>query len=240
MHSLVLLPGLACDAGLWQGQLAPLASRHQVHVSDVHTREDSIEAMARTLLAEHPGQPVLAGCSMGGMVALAAAALAPQRVRALALFCTTARPDTAEQIRLRSDAIKLFEQGRLDDVLRPNIGLAFHPRRAADPALTAAYLEMIHRAGAAQLVRQNRAVMARPDLRPTLAFIRCPVLLVSGGADQLLAPESAPEISRGVGAPQLVRHEHWADCGHLPTLEEPDRVAALLLDWLAAVGTAMP
>ena len=50
MHSIVLLPGLACDAGLWHTQLPALATRHRVHLSDVHAREDTLPAMADQLL----------------------------------------------------------------------------------------------------------------------------------------------------------------------------------------------
>ena len=69
----VLLPGLACDAELWRAQQAALAARYAPCVSDVHTRADSIAGMAVTLLADHPGELVLIGASMGGRVALEAA-----------------------------------------------------------------------------------------------------------------------------------------------------------------------
>ena len=90
----VLLPGLACDAGMWQAQQVALGARFAPCVSDVHTRADSIAGMAMTLLADHPGELVLIGASMGGRVALEAARLAPHRVRGLALLGSTARADT--------------------------------------------------------------------------------------------------------------------------------------------------
>jgi hypothetical protein len=54
----------------------------------------------------------------------------------------------------------------MDEVLRANVLFAFHPAHAADAALVDGYLELVRRAGAGALIRQNRAVMARPDLRP--------------------------------------------------------------------------
>src|SRR5262245_29266499 len=95
--TLVLLPGLACDASLWRDQLPALrASGRTVHVSDVHQQHASLPEMARALLAEHTGPLVLIGSSMGGMLALHAHRESPQRVAAMALLSSSARADTPE------------------------------------------------------------------------------------------------------------------------------------------------
>lgn len=67
MTRLVLLPGLAADAAMWQAQLDALPARWDGVVTDVHMRHGSIAAMAQALLAEHAGPLVLCGASMGGM-----------------------------------------------------------------------------------------------------------------------------------------------------------------------------
>lgn len=229
MTPVILLPGLACDDGLWTHQRAALAARGPVQVSRVHAQHDGLEAMADALLAEHPGPLHLVGASMGGMLALHAALRAPQRVASLALLGTTARADTPELIRLRSEACAWFEQGRVDEVLRANVAFAFHPGNQRDEALVGAYLAMIHRAGAAQLIRQNRAVMARPDLRPLLPGLRCPTLVAVGEADALTPPECAQEIAAAVPGARL---HTVAGAGHMLTLEQPAAVSRLLLDWV--------
>jgi pimeloyl-ACP methyl ester carboxylesterase len=233
MQSVILLPGLACDAGLWRAQLPALATRHRVHVSDVQQRCDSLPAMAAQLLRELPvGRHVLVGASMGGMVAMHAALQAPERVAALGLLGTSARADTPELVRLRSDACAMFAQGRMDEVLRANVLFAFHPANAADTVLVDGYLDLIRRAGAAQLIRQNQAVMARPDLRNALHRIRCPTLVAVGDADQLTTPDQAREIADAIAGARL---ERVTGAGHMLTLEQPDRVNALLLGWLATL-----
>lgn len=229
MHRLILLPGLASDATVWREQLPALASRHLVHVSDVHFRFDSLPAMAAALLAECTGALVLVGASMGGMVALEAARQAPQRVRAVAVLGSSARPDTPELVRLRSDAIVLFEQGRMEEVLQANTVFAFHPAHAKRRDLIEAYLGFVRAAGAAQLVRQNRAVLARADLRPALPALRCPLLVACGEADLLTPPEHSREIAALV--PQA-RLEIVPGAGHMLTMEQPARVNTLLLGWL--------
>ncbi len=233
MSTVVLIPGLACDHALWQAQQPALAEHCTVQVSDVHFRFDTLPAMAAALLAETDGALLLVGCSMGGMVALEAVRQAPQRVPGLALLGSSARPDTPELKALRSQACELFAAGRMDEVLRANLPFAFHPHGAADAALTDRYLAMVRRAGAEQLIRQNRAVMARADSRPLLPGIGCPVLVACGEADALTPPEHAQEIAALVPRSRL---EIVAGAGHMLTMEQPARVNALLLDWLAAIS----
>jgi pimeloyl-ACP methyl ester carboxylesterase len=189
--------------------------------------------MAAALLAETSGPLLLAGCSMGGMLALEVWQQAPQRVRGLALLGTSARADTPELLALRSQAIELFAAGRMEEVLRANVLFAFHPLAAARPGLVEDYLAMIRRAGAEQLITQNRAVMAREDRRPTCRSITCPVLVACGEADQITPPEHAREMAAAMAHARL---EIVPGAGHMLTMEQPARVGALLQDWLARLG----
>ena len=231
MTPLILLPGLACDAALWRDQHPSLAAHRPVHVATVQRRATSLPAMAALLLAEQPGPLLLAGCSMGGMLALEVARQAPGRVRGLAILGSTARPDTPALISLRTQAIALFEQGLADELLRANAMFAFHPHHAAQHLDD--YLAMIGRAGTAGLVHQNRAVMARDDLRPHLPAITCPTLVVCGQDDGLTPPACSQEIASAVPGAQL---QLLATCGHMLTWEQPAAVTQLLLDWQAGIA----
>jgi pimeloyl-ACP methyl ester carboxylesterase len=233
MQSLILLPGLACDATVWRDQVPMLAPRCRVTVADVQTRFASLPEMAAALLAEQPGELLLCGTSMGGMLALEVVRQAPQRVKALALLATSARPDTPELIRLRSDAIVLFEQGRAEEVLRANVAFAFHPRVAEDSELATTYLALVQRGGARQLIAQNRAIMARADARPLLPSIGCPTLVACGDSDLLTPPEHSREIAAAIPGARLAI---VPDCGHMLTLEQPARINTLLLGWLAGLA----
>lgn len=232
--TIVLLPGLACDADLWAPQAAALAAGGwAVRFSDVLTRAPTLEAMASALLAAHEGPLLLAGASMGGMVALHAALQAPARVAGLVLVGSSARADDTATRRLRAEAIGHFEQGDVESFLRANASLVLHPRRIDDRALVERYLAMVLRAGAAQLVAQNRAVMQRPDLRPRLPDVACPALVLVGEADGLTPPEHAAEIAAALPRAELHVIE---GAGHLPTLETPEAVTTRLQAWLAAQG----
>ena len=98
--------------------------------------------------------------------------------------------------------------------------------------MAARYLAIIHRAGAAQLIAQNRAVMARDDGRPHLAAIRCPTLVLCGESDALTPPEVSRELAAAIPGARLAL---VPEAGHMLTLEQPRAVAAQLGPWLAEV-----
>jgi pimeloyl-ACP methyl ester carboxylesterase len=91
-QKLALLPGLLCDPRLWKHQARHLADIADVWVGDF-TTQDSIAAMARSVLGAMTGRFALAGLSMGGYVALEVMRQAPERVARLCLLDTSARPD---------------------------------------------------------------------------------------------------------------------------------------------------
>ena len=232
MTQLILIPGLASDHVMWQAQLAALPAPYRAQVTDVATRQDSIEDMAATLLAEHPGQLILCGASMGGIVAMQAAHQGGKRIRGLALLGTSARPETDDIRAMREAAIKLFADGRAAEVLRANVPLAFHASRTRDTTLVQSYMDFVLKAGADQLIRQNRAIMARPDARPTLPALACPALVMWGDSDQLTPPETNREIAALLPRAQAVE---LAQCGHMLTMERPELVNAQLLRWLESL-----
>lgn len=233
MDTLILLPGLAGNAAMWRPQLDALAA-WRPQVAEVHRHHDSIEAMAQALLAQHAGRLVLCGASMGGMLAMEAARQAPQRVAGLALLGTDPNPESPEMRKLREDAIELFGQGRLREVIEPNVGLAFHPDNAQKPELVDTYLGFVLEAGAGQLIRQNRAVIARPDARAHLPGVQCPVLVMCGEDDRLTPPEKSRQIAALCPRARLVMVPR---CGHMLTMERPDVVNATLAEWLEELAS---
>ena len=230
--SLILIPGLGCDERLWLPVAAHLPPGMQTAISQphMHPADHSIEAMAARLLASNPGQLVLCGASMGGIIAIEALRQAPDRIAGLVLCGTNAGPESAEMRALRESAIDMFEAGDFEDLIRANVAMAFHPDNAANPALVQAYLDMVLSAGGAQLARQNRAITARPDARLHLPQCACPMLVLCGDSDQLTPPECAQEIADLVPHAQL----HWVGrCGHMLTMEHPKAVGASITRWLA-------
>lgn len=229
MPALILIPGLVTDAEIWRDQLAALPPHWRTLVTDVHTRHARIEAMAQALLQEHSGQLLLCGASMGGMVAMEAARQAPERILGLALLGTSARPETEAHRRQRGNAIQMFKDGRVAEFVRASGTMAFSREQAGNKVLAARYKELVLRADTTQWIRQNQALMERPDARLHMRQVRCPTLVLCG-ADDLMTP---PELSREIAALVPAAELHLLPrCGHMLTLEQPATVNRLLLDWL--------
>jgi pimeloyl-ACP methyl ester carboxylesterase len=227
--SLILLPGLLCDAALWQAQVDRFADRFDVTVADL-TRDDSLRGMAGRVLAAAPATFALAGLSMGGYVAQEILREAPGRVTRAALLDTSARPDGPEQVERREALIKLAQTGKFKGVTPRLLPLLIHADRLDDRALTGTVMAMAERVGQAAFVRQQRAILRRPDGRPALPKIACPTLVLCGRNDVLTPLAYSEEIAAAVPDARLVVVEA---SGHLPALEQPEAVNQALEQWLA-------
>jgi pimeloyl-ACP methyl ester carboxylesterase len=78
-------------------------------------------------------------------------------------------------------------------------------------------------------VRQQLAIIERPDYRPLLKSIVVPTLIVVGESDEITPPVESEEIHRGIPHSRLVV---VPQCGHLPPLEQPQLTTLLLSRWL--------
>lgn len=225
---LLLVPGLLCSARLYAPQVAALWPYGPVMVAD-HRRDTDMEAIAARILADAPPRFALAGLSMGGYIAFAMLRQAPERIAKLALLDTTARADTSEQTAAREKFIAMAEAGKLAEVVDTLAPRFLHRDRRNDDALNRIIREMADDTGVTAFVRQERAIMTRQDLRPSLASIACPTLVLVGEGDELTPPELAKEIAGGISGARLVV---VPDCGHLSTIEQPGAVNAALAEWL--------
>jgi pimeloyl-ACP methyl ester carboxylesterase len=226
---IVLVPGLNCSARLYADQVPALWRFGPVQVAD-HTRADSMDAIAADILAHAPPRFALAGLSMGGYIALTMLRQAPARVAKLALLDTSARPETSEQSQQRKPQIAFAQGGRFDEVPALQFPVFVHPDRQDDAALRARVRAMAEETGAEVFLRQQKAIMTRPDARPLLASITCPTLVLVGDGDQLTPPPLSQEIAAGIAGSRLVV---VPDCGHLSTMERPDAVNGALAEWMA-------
>jgi len=227
-ETLVLIPGLACTARLFEPQIAALGSERAILVAD-HTRDDSIPAIADRLLQEAPERFAVAGLSMGGYIALEVMRQAPERVSRLALLDTSARPDSVEASQDRERLIALAGAGRFEDIHSKLWPRLVHPKRQPDQGLQEVVLGMMRETGAEAYIRQQRAIMARVDSRPNLPSIEIPTLVIVGEGDAITPPEIAREMAEMIEWASLVI---VPESGHLSTLEQPERVTQALSLWL--------
>lgn len=228
LEPLVLIPGLGCTAELYAPQWRALGVGRQVLVAE-HRLDESLPAIVERLLAAAPARFALCGLSMGGYIAFEVMRQAPERVTRIALLDTSARPATPESNAMRQEMIDLAEAGQYDRVTAMQWQRLVAPARREDAMLREIVRRMAADGGAEAFVRQQRAIMGRPDSRPDLKRYAVPALVLVGTQDVLTPPDHAREIAAGISVSRLVEID---GCGHLATLESPDTVTAELARWL--------
>lgn len=228
MATIVLIPGLLCSPRLWQAQVEALSGEHEVRVFD-HRRDADYAAMADRLLAENPGRFALVGLSMGGYLAQEVAVRAPERLERLALTCTRAEPDSAEGRARRMELVEAAEAGPFTEIAA-DLGQGWVAQENRTSALLAVLAEMAAWVGPEAFRRQQTAIASRRDMRPHLAGIGCPTLVLCGRSDTLTPPSGHLAMAEAIPGADLVI---LGSCGHLAPLERPAAVTDALRSWLA-------
>ena len=226
----VMISGLLASARLYADQIPALWRFGPVTVAD-HTRDDSMAAIAARILADAPPVFALVGLSMGGYISLEIMRQAPGRVRRLALLDTSARADRPDQTERRRAQMQIAREGRLEDIIDQQYPLIVDRSRRDDPVLRGIVTAMAKETGEDVFIRQQTAIIGRPDSRQDLAAIACPTLVLVGDGDQLIPPEHSQELADGIAGSRLVI---VPACGHLSTVERPEAVTSALVNWLSA------
>ncbi|MBK7044971.1 MAG: alpha/beta fold hydrolase [bacterium] len=229
---LLLLPGLLNDSRLWQRQIDDLADLAAISVGDL-TVADTITALAAAVLAAVPAPRfALAGLSMGGYVALEIVRQAPERVRALALLDTTARPETSRSREARQALMALAETDfpAVSTTLLPKM---VHPSRLDDVSVVETIHAMAASVGKAAYLRQQAAIMHRADSRPFLHEIKCPTLVLCGRQDVVTPVEVHQELVDSIAGSSFTVIDQ---CGHLSPLGQPQQVTDALKGWLLRIA----
>ena len=228
MTSLVLLPGMMCDARLYGPQIAALSGRLPLHLAPI-TNHATVEALAADVLDKAPLRFALAGLSMGGIVAMEIARQAPDRVERLALLDTNPRAELEEVKQRREPQIDKVRSGGLREVMRDEL----KPNYLANGPLRQDVLEvcmaMALDLGPEIFERQSRALQTRPDQQETLKALKVPTLILMGKEDRLCPLERHELMHTLIEGSDLSIIEQ---AGHLPTLEQPEAVNAALKTWL--------
>ena len=225
-----ILPGLLEDADAFEAVIEGLKDVATCVVADL-TRANTMAGLANEALKQAPWEKfLLAGHSMGGYVALEVMRQAPQRVTALALLNTNARPDTPESTENRRRLMALADRDfeAVSTTLLPRLMTKEH---LEDPLLTGTIGQMALAVGKDSFKRQEEAIIGRIDSRPHLKDIRCPTLVIAASEDQLMPVAVLKEMADAIPGARL---ELVEDSGHMTTLEHPERIVELLRDWATA------
>jgi pimeloyl-ACP methyl ester carboxylesterase len=238
-QTLILVPGLACDAEVWAAQAAALADAAAVEIAD-HRALDSLGAMAEAIIAAAPARFAIAGHSMGGRVALEVVRRAAPRIDGLALLDTGARALPAGEAGQRERAerealVALARREGMGAVARRWLQIPMvYPERLTDRALIERIVAMFERKSVQVFAAQVRALIDRPDAMPLLSAIACPTLVLCGADDAWSKVGAHQEMAALIRGSTLVT---VALCGHMATMERPVEVNGALRVWLESLRT---
>lgn len=223
---MLLLHGLGATGGVWRG-FDGLAPDLPGHGTADWESSYSFERHARAVLPLLGDEPLtVIGHSMGGVVALALAALAPGRVRrvvGLGIKVTWPPEDAARAAAMADRPVATYDDRAeaVDRFLRVS-GLAGLVA-ADDPMVDGAVVDR-EAAGEGRgwrLAQDPRTFgVGVPDMAGLLAAVDCPVVLARGEHDPMVTHEELGAlVDRPVTLPGL---------GHNAHVEDPAAVLALL------------
>jgi len=226
---ILLVPGLNCTAEIYAHQVPALWQFGPVTVAN-HTQGVSMEEIAAAILRDAPPAFALVGFSMGGYLAFELLRQARERVVKLALLDTSARPDTVEATEKRRSAIALTQHGKFNLAIAQAFPNAVHPDHVNNAELKALHVRMATANGGETYIRQQTAIIGRPDSRPELGAIDVPTLVVVGDKDAITVPDAAREMAAGIAEARLVVVPR---AGHMALVEQHAIVTAELVQWAA-------
>jgi pimeloyl-ACP methyl ester carboxylesterase len=250
---IVLVHGLGGTIENWLALAPALAADHRVLVPDLpgHGRSPplaearDVDALAEAILgiadAEDAAGAVWVGHSLGGVVALRAAALRPGAVRGLVLAAAAGIGSASRAAQVTLAVLGLARPGRLIAPYRhawsrSRLGrrVAFGWWGAADPdALSPEQAEafLVGPARHTDTRQAGRALLAS-DPRSELDRVDCPCLCLWGASDNWVRLDDGIEYARRLRAPLRT----IAGCGHLLIGERPDACLAAIAEFTASIS----
>lgn len=232
--------GFPLASSIFEQQLAIRGARHVMPdlpgfgQSRPDGAELSIDDYARIAIDElnHRGidRAVFAGLSMGGYICLAAARLAPERLRALILLDTRETPDTPEAKKGRYASIeKVGKEGiaPIVDSMLPKMLTADAPQEMKERVR-----EIMSSSSPEGVTAALRAMAERSDSTAVLAKIDVPTMIIVGEEDTITPPADAERMEKAIRGARLVRVRGAA---HLANVEKADDVNRAIGSFVAGL-----
>lgn len=238
---LLLVMGLGSPLEFWELQTAPFSRCHRVCVydnrgvgrSDKPAGPYDVRTLARDAVAVMDAcgfaRAHVVGMSMGGMIAQELAIRHSDRLGALVLAATYAKPDDQLRTTLATSIPpQSIDPKQLFKMMMSMVLSAEFVTRQRD-WLRAMRERVLPHVTAEGFIAQLAAVTAH-DATAELSRISAPTLVLKPGADQLIPPRASDLLAREIAGARLVTFDHAA---HGFNVEQPDKFNRAVLDFLA-------
>ena len=235
---LVLSNSLGTTQDLWSRQLSELAERFRVltydhpghGASELPEQPCTVAAIANSLLGllDELGldRVSVCGLSLGGMVGMALAVEAPERIERLVLACTSAHLGPREPWDERARVVRAEGMDAIADTV---VGRWFTQELTLeDPESVARFRAMLAATPPEGYARCCEAIGAW-DARGRISAITAPVLVVAGAEDPATPVEHAELIASRIPGARLHVLERAA---HLANVERAEAFTSAVLEHL--------
>ena len=233
---LILLPGTLCDERVFAPMLRTLHEQFRAlpaHVI-ITAQYHSIRSAAEHVLATAPRRFALLGFSLGAILALEIALLAPHRVMGLALLNVNAAPAPAHTHAARRAAVLQADIIGHAEYVRQHLWHNYvAPSAQQNTGLLELIASMAQDLGHTAFLNQTEAALTRRDYRPLLANLTMPTLVQAGEHDAVCT--AAVQQRLALAFPQAV-FTVIADAGHFTLLEQQEAVAASVAGWFHTIS----
>lgn len=241
-----MLHGWAMHAGIFAPLVERLAANYTLHLIDLpghgHSRNDardfSLDASALHLLGQLPAGTWL-GWSLGALLALRAAALAPDRVHALVLLCGSPRFVRSADWPCGVDVEVFTTFGRelAEDYARTIdrfLALEAHGSDHMRDELRTLRAQVFKRGEPdSRVLTQGLHMLETSDLRADLPALPMPALWLAGRRDRLVPWQAMQRAATDMPSGSFIRIEGG---GHAPFLSHADEVAEAILAFLRGMS----
>ncbi|MBZ9772573.1 alpha/beta hydrolase [Mesorhizobium sp. CO1-1-8] len=249
--AVLLIHGLGWSHALWHRVIAKLSGSYRVIAADTrghassakpagpYTMEQLTDDWAGILEACKVDRLAIVGVSQGGMIAMTLASREPDRVAALGLLGTASHFPEAAWARMQERGNVLREMGPRAAAEHTSRSVFSAKFALQHPAFLADFVENRLSASAPALGAATASLQGF-DIRDRVSKVRCPVLIMHGTADGVIAHDSTAETSSVLPQAQTVLVE---DAGHILPVESANLVETHLSRFLHAnhckpIGTA--
>lgn len=233
MTTLVFLPGLQGDAQTWAPVIRALPDELSATALDLPAVAN-LDALADEVAEKIAPGSVVAGHSLGGVVAMHLAERHPQLLAGLVLVTAPVGAEDPESAKARAERAAGLSQKEGEEIALDGMEAVYYGDRGHDPQVRAERLRAARVYGPQRFAAHSIAIGARPDRWDFPAKAPCPVLIVGASHDQVVPTDEQRKWAEANAAPH-VSYVEIPGTGHMLPVEAPDQLASAISDWLSSL-----